>query len=333
MLKKVRSSYILNIIFNYMDNTRKLKTVVYNKKIQQKLGLNLIDYRRLSGRYKEEEDGKIIIYNSYNDWVLFEGQYSNGKRNGEGKEYNEDGKLIFEGEYLNGKKWTGKAKEYDEDTGKLILKCEYLNGKIDGKIKEYDKYNGDLLFSGKYSNGKRNGKGTEYKSILYEDSGYLHSSNIKSRRIKIFSGVYLNGKRKKGKEYNYDGKIIYEGDYLNDQRNGKGKIYYKNDKLKYEGEFMNGLKNGKGVLYNRNHDIKYEGEILNGKKNGKGKVYKIYNNYSIYNTEYKSILYEDNKYNHYSNSSNIKSKSIKIFSGKYLNGKEKKEKNIIMMKN
>ena len=30
--------------------------------------------------------------------------YLNEKRNGKGKEYNNDGKLEFEGEYLNGKR-------------------------------------------------------------------------------------------------------------------------------------------------------------------------------------------------------------------------------------
>ncbi len=34
----------------------------------------------------------------------YEGEYSNGKRNGKGKEYDYSGKLIFEGEYLNGKR-------------------------------------------------------------------------------------------------------------------------------------------------------------------------------------------------------------------------------------
>ena len=128
MWKKIKSNFILKKIFSNLDNKRKFITIVYNKSLQRKFGLNTIDFRRISGRYKIEKDGKIKEYNSYNNKLIFEGQYSNGKGNGEGKEYNEDGKLIFEGEYLNGKKWTGKAKEYDEDTGKLILKCEYLNG-------------------------------------------------------------------------------------------------------------------------------------------------------------------------------------------------------------
>ena len=36
--------------------------------------------------------------------LKFEGEYLNGKKNGKGKEYDEDGILIFEGEYLNGER-------------------------------------------------------------------------------------------------------------------------------------------------------------------------------------------------------------------------------------
>ena len=35
----------------------------------------------------------------------------NGKRNGKGKEYDDNGTLQFDGEYLNGEKY-GKGKEY-----------------------------------------------------------------------------------------------------------------------------------------------------------------------------------------------------------------------------
>ena len=42
--------------------------------------------------------------------LIFEGEYLNEKRNGKGKEYNDDGELTFEGEYINGKR-NGKGKE------------------------------------------------------------------------------------------------------------------------------------------------------------------------------------------------------------------------------
>ena len=51
-----------------------------------------------------------------------------GEREGEGKEYNEYGKLIFEGEFLKNKKWNGK--EYHYEKTKLLYECKYLDGKI-----------------------------------------------------------------------------------------------------------------------------------------------------------------------------------------------------------
>ena len=94
----------------------------------------------------------------------------------------------------------------------------------------------------------------------------------------------------KGKEYDFDGYLIYEGEYSNNQKNGKGKEYYQNGNLMFEGEYKNNLrwngilyepnnnniyqlKNGKGFIKEFNYDgnIIFEGEYLNGKRNGKGK--------------------------------------------------------------
>ena len=132
MWRKIRSSYILKGIFNYTKDRIKLKIIKKNKNMQRIVELNLIDIRRFSGRYIVEKFGKIKEYNSYNNRLIFEGQYSDGKRNGKGKEYNENGKIIFEGEFLDGKKWKGIEKEYDEDTDKLIFECEYKNGERNG---------------------------------------------------------------------------------------------------------------------------------------------------------------------------------------------------------
>ena len=49
----------------------------------------------------------------------------------------------------------------------------------------------------------------------------------------------------KGKEYNYNGKLIFEGEYLYDDKL-KGKEYI-NEKLEFEGEYLYNKKwNGKG---------------------------------------------------------------------------------------
>ena len=55
----------------------------------------------------------------------------------------------------------------------------------------------------------------------------------------------MNDKRSgKGKEYDFEGNLKYEGEYLYGNKNGKGKEYDDNGKLKFEGEFINGEKNG-----------------------------------------------------------------------------------------
>jgi antitoxin component YwqK of YwqJK toxin-antitoxin module len=65
-----------------------------------------------------------------------------------------------------------------------------------------------------------------------------------------YEGEYLNElKNGKGKEYDYMGNLIYEGDFLKGKRNGNGKEYYVNGKLKFESEYKNGQKNGNGKAY------------------------------------------------------------------------------------
>jgi len=292
MLKNIKSTYFIKIIFKYIDEKHKLKLVKCNKDFQKNIDININNYKYFSGRYIiYETNGIAKEYYGENDALIFEGEYLNGKRNGKGKEYDIYGNLIFEGEYLNGKK-NGKGKEYFH--GCLILDGEYLNGKRNGKGKYYD-CNGKLLFEGEYLNDK------QWIGTRYDKNGniiYKLTNNI-------------NGK---GKEYyNIDGKLLFEGEYLKGIRNGKGKAYHFNGKLRFEGEYLNGLKwNGKGYApfdtnieyvlkdgkgyvknfydhndyfyFEGNIKLGFEGEYLYGKKNGKGKEYDF--DGSIFEGEY-----------------------------------------------
>ena len=68
---------------------------------------------------------------------------------------------------------------------------------------------------------------------------------------------YKNGLRNgKGTEYYSNGKIKYEGDYINDKREGNGKYIYENGEY-YLGQCKNNLKHGKGIYYYKNGNIKY----------------------------------------------------------------------------
>ena len=51
------------------------------------------------------------------------------------------------------------------------------------------------------------------------------------------------------------------------KRNGKGKEYYYNGRLKFEGEYLNGKKNGKGKEYDYISGLLFfKGEYLNNRK-------------------------------------------------------------------
>ena len=205
MLKNIRSLYIIKEIFSYIKNGNfKLKLIKYNKKLQKRMNINLLDYRKLSERYIIYEiRGKAKEYNSYNNKLIYEGEYLNGERNGKGKEYDNNGNIniIFEGEYSNNKLWNGLSKEYNSNN-KLIFEGEFLKGEIRNG-KGFDD-NGNIIYQ------IINGTGSFQE---YDYSGKL-----------IYKGEYLNGKRNgKGKEY-LDGKLIFEGEFLNGKRwNGKGK--------------------------------------------------------------------------------------------------------------
>ena len=133
------------------------------------------------------------------------------------------------------------------------------------------------------------------------------------------------------KKYNEDGELIFEGEYLNGERNGKGKENDDDGKYVFEGEYLYGKKwNGKG--YNINNDILYElkigkgyliesndenkiifeGEYLNGERNGKGREYK--NNKFIFEGEYLNGE-RNGKGREFHENGRLK------FSGTYLNGK------------
>jgi len=126
----IKSFFNLNEIFSFLDHRKKLYIIIYNKQLQKMLGVNIKDYKKLSGKCKiAERNGKGKEMTINTDKMIFEGEYLNKKRNGKGKEYYEDGKLKFEGEYLNGKRWNGKG--YNK---KRIVDFKIKDG--NGKVKE-----------------------------------------------------------------------------------------------------------------------------------------------------------------------------------------------------
>ena len=354
MFNKISSLYILRKVFSLLDTKVKLNHIKYNKSLQKKL-LNELDYfKKISGRYliKDNEFNYGKEFTLEKNILVYIGGYKNGKRNGRGVEYNENGIFKFEGEYLDGRR-NGKGKEYKQN--------EYNN-------------NNFLYFEGNYKNGKKNGKGIIYKSNKIKFEGeyfndlkkgfgkeYYNTGKVK------FEGEYKDNKKWNGKGYDINGNIDYiitegkgkiklykfysnklkfEGDYKNGEKNGKGKEYDSFDKLKFEGEYLNGKKHGQGKEY-FNNKIVFEGEYKDGKK-WNGKTYDIYGNisYEINNGQCYAKLFTKDGYCYfeglYKDGEKYEGKKYRwnhlIYEGtfkndKYWNGKEKYFKDIFSNKN
>ena len=184
ILEDIKSTYIIKEVFSFLYEKQKLNIIIYNKHLQNRLGVDIEYYKKIGRQYKiGDKNGIGKVYDLNTNKLRFEGEYINGKRHGKGKEYNYNGKLEFEGEYINGKRH-GKGKEYYIN-GKLIFEGDYKNGNkwngkgynINGDLKYEIKngngniieyyYDGKLLFEGEYINGERDGKGKNIIIMRY----------------------------------------------------------------------------------------------------------------------------------------------------------------------
>ena len=181
-IKSIKSFFILKFIFSNLWENKKLDLIRYTKKIQNKLSIDINDYKKAcEKRIIFENDGIIKEYDKINGNLLFEGEHKKGKRNGIGKEYYNNGNILFEGLYLNGK--IIKGKKYDIE-GNIILLFENEKGE------EY------------YNNGKSKFKGEYYNGRRWNGIGYNYEGN-KDFFIDYGKGI--------GKEYNSNGKLEFEG--------------------------------------------------------------------------------------------------------------------------
>ena len=355
LAKQIKSLYIFKYILSFLYENKKLCLIIYNKEYQNKLGIDIEHYKEISGKYIIKDNLCMKEYELNSNKLMYEGEYSNGKRNGKGKEYYNNGKIKFQGEYLNGKRYKGKG--YDID-GNINLEI-----KKGGKGKEYYK-NGKIKFKGEFYNERKwNGKGynCEEKEVyeIKNGKGYIKEYDD-IYELLIYEGEYINGKRHgKGKEYyfylktpskrtkgnkrkipftteeNKEYEIKFEGEYSNGKKwNGKGysiggieefeikkgngyiKEYSNIGELRFECEYKNGRRNGKGKEYDNNRCLIFEGEYKNGERNGEGKEY--YNNKLIYEGDYLNGKRSKGR-QYYSN-------GMLRFEGEYLNGKRKKGK-------
>ena len=131
-----------------------------------------------------------------------------------------------------------------------------FNNKEDGFGIQYFPENG-AKYVGNFLNGKR------INYCIFEDKSkfYIYKGQTK----KNFTGMY-------GIYYNYAKGLTYEGDWLNNRKDGIGIESYK-DGSKYQGEHKNGVKHGIGTYFWDDGSI-YEGEWKYNLMDGYG-IYKF----------------------------------------------------------
>lgn len=159
-----------------------------------------------------------------------EGNFVDGLLEGEGKRFDDAGKLIFEGLYKESDAYFGK--EYLDD-GEMY-EGEFKNRDWEGKGKSY--MNGVLIYEGEYHKGERHGFGKLYSllgvleyqgdfkngvpdgiGILYKNSIPIYNGGVKTDDQGI---VWYHGYGK----YTYPIGEVYEGEWVWGARHGKGTL-------------------------------------------------------------------------------------------------------------
>ena len=86
MLENIKSSFFIKILFNHLNEENKLKVAKYSKTLQNKIDINITNYKLFSRRniiYETNGRAKELLFGKK---LVYEGEYLNGKRNGKGKD-------------------------------------------------------------------------------------------------------------------------------------------------------------------------------------------------------------------------------------------------------
>ena len=162
----------------------------------------------------------------------------------------------------------------------------------------------------KYKAIWKDDKITDYGIFIDPEGNYIKGTIVKGEinkgemliknKFKYIGDVVNNIPNNKGIIYNFSGKYIYEGDFINGVMEGDGIIKY-SDGTYYEGQFRNDKYQGKGKILFKNGGS-YEGDFNNNLIHGKGKY--IYPGGKIYEGDFQNgmkhgfgkISWSENKY-------------------------------------
>ena len=227
------------------------------------------------------EFGEGIIYkksgnNRNKDTIYYEGDFVDGKKEGKGKLFYDDGEYYI-GDFLNDKRH-GKGIIYYKDNMQKY-KGDFENDVAKGKGELFQK---NYYYFGDFNDGVPNGKGFlliyEY-NFTYEgdfvDGKFEGNGKLIYPNGNYYIGQFLDCKKYgNGILFSSDHKIIYEGEYVNGEYEGEGKVMMKSGDSYYIGEFKKGERSGHGEIYDKNGTIIMEGQFFKDKPEGSCKYFK-----------------------------------------------------------
>jgi antitoxin component YwqK of YwqJK toxin-antitoxin module len=222
------------------------------------------------------KEGAAIIYDSLGN-KFGEGNYKNGKQDGEWVYYQGKGKLKGKGKFINGDGTdigkSGVPKDGRDglwifyfENGNKESEGNYKDGILEGQRKIYFS-NGKLKENGIYVNDKASGhfvfnheNGYVWTEVDYKEDKKMGLEIVYDEEGKKIKESYLTNDVKNGveKEYYDDGKLKTEGYFKMGKNHGKVKKFYESGKLEIEVEFQNGKQHGLVNTYFENGKIKYK---------------------------------------------------------------------------
>ena len=265
------------------------------KRVVQKFdGLIMTEYHdngmmRYMGEWKGDmengflREGKGREYETDGRKAIYSGEWSNGLRDGNGEEMDENGMSAI-GYWKDGKK-AGFFHEMDEN-GRVKRVCVYENGRMKQVTMEFDEewmieynVNGEKVYEGEY-------KGDVKSGFVRNGYGYCLSVNGKDKQYCVYENgqfirVIQELNENKMTEYDENGKRRYVGEFTGDmktgfKRNGRGYCFDENEVVKRYSTFENGVMKRViqafyGVImgeYYENGMMRYSGEFKGDMENG-----------------------------------------------------------------
>lgn len=239
-------------------------------------------------------NGKVILYHEKEKKTpCFEGKLEDGIIQGEGKAFDENGRVTFSGSYVdniyNGKGtlytdgmltyegdfsdglYEGKGRLYGESET-LVYEGYFAAGLYEGKGKLYD--GAQLLYEGDFAAGERSGEGVAYENEIKRYKGFFEKN--------LYHG--------EGILYDAEGNVLYAGSFSEGMYDGAGVLSVAegrtieavfqagevlgnarclaNGTLYYEGGIAELLPDGSGTVYGSDGSVLFVGPMKNGAIDG-----------------------------------------------------------------